>query len=179
MLYEEKHTELKSISIISSSSHFTPRCATSNEFQSAIVPYFASVAITHSQHEMPHLPTPSTYSCKVMYFWAVTSTSYDAVWLDVESVPSASTLTRPSPPPAGCTIPVVGVAVGRTALFGALQDPEQFDLATRTTQPNSYQAYRCLSLPSASSRSCRMQPSDKNYLVTSEVSVLCARRVIS
>jgi hypothetical protein len=46
MLYEEKHTELKSIRIINSSSNFTPRCATSSEFQSPIVNYCAGGVVT-------------------------------------------------------------------------------------------------------------------------------------
>ena len=164
--------------MINSSSHFTPRCAAPRAVNfRAISCIFLKVVL--SQHDMPHLPTPSMYSCKVMYFWAVTSTSYDATWLDVESAPSASTLTRPSPPPTGCTIPVVGVAIGKAAQCDALQDPEQFGLVNRTTQPNSYQACRCLSHPSASSRSCRMQPAEKNYFVTSEASVVRARRVVS
>jgi len=164
--------------MINSSSHFTPRCAAPRAVNFRTI----SCIILHvflSQHDMPQLRTPITYSCKLMYFWAVTSTSYDATRLEVKSVPSASTLTRPSPPPTGCTILVFGVAIGRAAQFDALQDPEQFDSVTRTTQPNSYQAYRCPSRPLASSRSCRTQPAEKNYFVTSDASVLCVKRVVS
>jgi hypothetical protein len=46
MLYEEKHTDFKTIQILNFYSHFTPRCATSSVFQSPVVHYFVGVVLT-------------------------------------------------------------------------------------------------------------------------------------
>ena len=166
VLYEEWHTDMKSVKnykfLFPTPRHAVPR-AVNFTAQTCII-LQASLLHSHNMtwRHMPYLPTPSMCSCKVMCFWVVTYTSYGAARLDVVSVPSVSTLTRPSPLPAGCTILVVGVAIGRQAQFDEFRDPEQFDLATRTTQPSSRRAWKCPSLPSASSRSCRMQPADKH-----------------